>query len=91
MEEEILRLEIELIQIGRLEETDCLEYNLTKKLIVRFEPILDLMDQQSQVYSNNPPPPPQNPLGTSTIFGSTTHSTAKWQKTVTFRINCNRN
>ena len=42
--EQILRLEIELIQIGRLEETDCLEYNLAKELIVRYEPILDLMD-----------------------------------------------
>ena len=31
------------------------------------------MDQQSQVYSNNPPPP-QNPSGTSTTFGSTRHS-----------------
>ena len=31
------------------------------------------MDQQSQVYSNNPPPP-QNPSSTPTIFGSTTHS-----------------
>ena len=30
-EEEILWLEIELIQIGRLEETDCLEYNLAKE------------------------------------------------------------
>ena len=71
--EEILRLENELIQIGRLEETDYLEYNLLKELTVKYEPILDLMDQQSQVYSNNPPPP-QNPSETSTIFGSTRHS-----------------
>ena len=72
-EEEILRLEDELIQIGRLEETDYLEYNLLRELIVKYEPILDLMDQQSQVQSHNPIPP-QNSSGASTIFGSTRHS-----------------
>ena len=62
----MLRLEIELIQLGRLEETDKLEYNLFKDLIVKYEPALELMDQQSQIQSNNPPP--QNPSSTHTIF-----------------------
>ena len=43
-EEEVLRLEIELIQLERLEDTDYLEYNSSKELIVRYEPILELMD-----------------------------------------------
>ena len=67
--EEVLRLKIELIQLGRLEDTDCLEYNSSKELIVRYEPILELMDQQSQVQSNNPPPEPQIPSSLPTIFG----------------------
>ena len=70
-EEEILKLEIELIQLGRLEDTSQLEYNSLKDLIVKYEPTLELMDHQSQVQSNNPPPlSPQNPSSTSTIFSS---------------------
>ena len=46
-EEETLGLEIELIQLGRREETDQLEYNSFKDLIVKYEPILELMDQES--------------------------------------------
>ena len=72
-EEEVLRLKIELIQLGRLEDTDWLEYNSSKELTVKYEPILELMDQQSQVQSNNPLPP-QNPSSTPTIFGSSRHS-----------------
>ena len=51
-EEEILRLEIELIELWRLEDTDQLEYNSSKDLVVKYEPIIDLMDQQSQVQSH---------------------------------------
>ena len=74
-EEEILRLEIELIQLGRLEDTDHQEYNSFKDLIVKYEPTLELMDQQSQVQSNNPSPlPSQNPSNTHTTFSSSRHS-----------------
>ena len=55
MEEEILRLEIELIQLGRLEHTDQLEYNSFKDLIVKYEPILELMDQESLLLKCNFP------------------------------------
>ena len=73
-EEEVLRLKIELIQLGRLEDTDCLEFNSSKEHILRYEPILELMDQQSQVQSNNPPLEPQSRSSIPTIFGSSRHS-----------------
>ena len=72
-EEKILRLEIELIQLGRLEETNQLEYNPFQELIVKYKPTLELMDQQSQIQSNNPPPL-QTPSSTPTIFGTSRHS-----------------
>ena len=42
---EILRFEIELTQLGRLEDTGQLEYNSFKDLIVKYESTLELMDQ----------------------------------------------
>ena len=80
-EEEILRLEIELIQLGRLEDTDWLEYNSSKKLIVKYEPILELMDQQSQVQSNNNNPPSKNPSSAPTIFSSSRQSIGQPSRT----------
>ena len=43
-EEKVLRLEIELIRLERLEDTDFLIYTPSKELIVQYEPILKLMD-----------------------------------------------
>ena len=70
--EEILKLEIELIELGRFEETDQLEYNSSKDLIVKYEPILELMDRLSQAQSlgHSSNPPSQNPSSTPTIFSS---------------------
>ena len=79
-EEEILRLEIELIQLGRLEDIDWLEYNSFIDLIGKYEPTLKLMDQQSLVRSNNLPPP-QNPSSTPTILGSSRHSVGQPSRT----------
>ena len=76
----MLRLEIELIQLGRLEDTDWLEYNSFKDLTVKYEPIIELMDLLSQVQSNNPLPL-QNPSSTPTIFGSSRHSIGQPSRT----------
>ena len=51
IEDEILRLEIELIELGRLENTDRLEYKSLRDLVVKYEPTIDLMDQQAQAQS----------------------------------------
>ena len=62
-EDEILSLEIEMIELGRLIETDKLEYNDKGQLIVIYE-------QQS---SNSVPAPIYNP---HPIYGSSQRSSA---------------
>ena len=52
IENEILRLEIELIELGRLEDTKRLEYNSSRDLVVKYEPTIGLMDPQSQAQSH---------------------------------------
>ena len=49
-EDEILRLEIELIELLRMLDLDKLEYNPIGDLIVTYEPMLEFMDQQSQAH-----------------------------------------
>ena len=44
-EEEILKLEIELIELWRLRETDRLEYNDKGQLVVIYEQHIEFMDQ----------------------------------------------
>ena len=43
--EEILRLEIEMIELGRSRETDKLEYNDKGQLVVIYEQHTEFMDQ----------------------------------------------
>ena len=43
-EDEILRLEIEPIELERLLDTDQLEYDSLGNLVVRYEPIINFMD-----------------------------------------------
>ena len=43
-EEEILRLEIEMIELGRLLKTDRLEYYNIGNLVVKLESIMEFMD-----------------------------------------------
>ena len=72
-EEEILRLEIELIELGRLRETDRLEYNDKGQLVVIYEQHIEFMDQQTQQSSNSIPVPDYSP---SSLYGSTQRSLA---------------
>ena len=43
-EDEILRLEIEMIEMGRLLETNKLEYDNIGNLVVRYELMIEFMD-----------------------------------------------
>ena len=72
-EEEILRLEIELIELGRLSETDRLEYNDKGQLVVIYEQHIEFMDQQTQQSSNSIPVPDYSP---PPLYGSTQRSLA---------------
>ena len=56
-EDETLRLEIEMIEMGRLLETDRLEYDNIGSLVVKHEPIIKFMDQQTQPRSSTAPLP----------------------------------
>ena len=53
IEDEILRLEIEIIDLERIIETDKLEYDDRRNLVVVYEQRLEFMDQQTQQGSNN--------------------------------------
>ena len=52
-EEEILRLEIKMIELRRVKETDKLEYNDKGQLIVIYEQHIEFMNQQTQQSSNS--------------------------------------
>ena len=65
-EEEILRLEIEMIEFGRLIETDKLEYNDKGQLVVVYEQHIKFMDQRTQQNSNGIPAP--NPFSIYSSF-----------------------
>ena len=72
-EDEILSLEIEMIELGRLIETDKLEYNDKGQLIVIYEQHIELMDRRTQQSSNSVPAPIYNP---HPIYGSSQRSSA---------------
>ena len=71
-EEEILRLEIKMIELGRLRETDKLEYNDKEQLVVIYEHV-EFMDHQTQQSSNSVPAPGYSP---PPIYGSFQRSSA---------------
>ena len=74
-EDEILRLEIELIELERLLDTDQLEYDSLGNLIVRYELIINFMDQQSLVQSQEQSntQPSRNTTSIPSPFLSSTH------------------
>ena len=45
-EDKVLKLEIEMIELGRLFKTDGLEYNSVGNLVVKYESMVKFMDQQ---------------------------------------------
>ena len=49
-EDEILRLEIEMIELERLLDIDRLDYDAIGNLVVKYESMIDLMNQQSQAH-----------------------------------------
>ena len=50
-EDEILKLEIEMINLGRIIETYKLEYTDKGQLVVAYEPKIEFMDQQTQKHN----------------------------------------
>ena len=46
-EDEVLRLEIKMIELGRLLETDRLDYDNVGNLVVRYKSMVEFMDQQT--------------------------------------------
>ena len=70
-EDETLRLEIQMIELGRLRETDKLEYNNKGQLVVIYKQHIEFMDQQTQQSSNSVPAPGYSP---PLLYGSSQRS-----------------
>ena len=54
--DEILRLEIKLIELGRLLEIYKLDYDNVGNLVVKYEPMVEFIDQQTQPSSSSSVP-----------------------------------
>ena len=76
-EDEILRLKIEMIELGRLLDIDRFGYDPIGNLDVNNESMLDLMDQQSQAQSNTQPTSSNSNIP-APIYSSTQRSASRW-------------
>ena len=74
-EDEVLKLEIEMIELGRLLETDRLVYDSIGNLLVKYESIVEFMVQQT--HSSIQPNSNSSSVPTPIYTASQTYSTGQ--------------